>query len=310
VEAAEKQYFELIKTKIVEVMQQTHAGISVDMMNWKGNDIMEFQEDLRLKVNEYISEKWFYNHFKTYNDRLPRIDLLNILSRYAGYTDWSEFKFKNRDRITQIKDYKGSNKIFYLLPVISFVVFLLVWFIIKMGSMATYRFCFVDKDSKEPIRNARIEVDILYDNESPVHQVCDSEGCFAVKTGEPEIKFLVKAPFYFPDTISRILNKADKNEEIQLKVNDYALMIYYFSSSKVEDWKRRREQLRRIIADSAYICQVSHKGTTGMELYNKSEFIDLLTMPSSGLRNIEILDMMYHGDKITSIRFRQDYYKK
>ena len=290
-------------------MQQTHAGISSNMMDWKGNDILVFQEDLRIKVNEHISEKWFYNHFKTFNDRLPRIDLLNILSRYAGYADWSEFKYKNRDKITLINDYKGSNKIFYLLPAISLITFLMVWFIIKMGSMATYRFCFVDKDSKEPIRNSSIEVDVLYDHESPIQQPCDSEGCFTIKTGEPKITFLVKAPYYYPDTITRILNKADKNEEIQLKLNDYALMIYYFSSSKVEDWKRRREQLGKIIADSAYIYQVSHKGTTGMELYNKSEFIDLLTMPSSGLKHIEILDMLYHDDKVTSIRFRQDYSK-
>ena len=234
----------------------------------------------------------------------------NILSRYAGYADWSEFKYKNRDKIILIKDYKGSNKIFYLLPAISLITFLLVWFIIKMGSMATYRFCFIDKDSKEPIRNSIIEVDVLYDNESPMQQPCDSEGCFTIKTGEPKITFLVKAPYYFPDTITRILNKADKNEEIQLKINDYALMIYYFSSSKVEDWKKRREQLGKIIADSAYICQVFRKGTTGMELYNKSEFIDLLTVPSSGLKHIEILDMLYNDDKVTSIRFRQDYSKQ
>jgi len=290
-------------------MQQTHAGISSNMMDWKGNDILVFQEDLRLKVNEYISEKWFYNHFKTYNERLPRIDLLNILSRYAGYMDWSDFKNKNRDKITLIKDYKGSNRIFYILPVISLIVFLLAWFIIKMGSIAVYKFCFVDKNTREPITNTRIEITRLFDNESPVQLLSDTAGCFTIKTDESKIKFLVRAPYYFEDTITRVLNKADRNEEIQLRINDYALMIYYFSTSKVDDWKKRREQLSGIIADSAYICQV-FKGTIGMELYNKTEFIDLLTLPSSGLKNIEILDMMYHSDKIISIRFRQDYNKQ
>lgn len=308
-EATERQYFELLKTKIVEVMQQTSAGISMNIEDWKGKDILDFQEDLRFKANEYISEKWFYNHFKTVNERLPRIDLLNILSRYAGYTDWSEFKYRNRDKIIPVVYQKESNRIFYLLPVISIIIFILVWAVIKLGSIATYRFCFVDKDTRDPIKNTRIEVEILYENESPVQRVCDSAGCLAVKTGEPGIKFLVKAPYYFPDTVTRILNKADRNEEVQLKINDYALMIYYFSASKVDDWKKRREQLDRIIADSAYICQVFHTGITGMELYNKTEFIDLLTIPSRGLNHIDIIDVLYNNEKITSIRFRQDFTK-
>jgi hypothetical protein len=306
VEAIERQYFELLKTKIVEVMQQTNTGISRNIADWKGQDIIEFQDDLKLKAKEYISEKWFYNHFKTYNEKLPRIDLLNILSRYTGYIDWSEFKYKNRDKITIITEHKGSNKIFYLLPAIALIVFLVAWALIKTGSITTYKFCFADKDSKEPIRNTKIEVAILYDNESPVQQVCDPEGCFTFKTGEQKIKFLVKAPYYFTDTITRILNKVKRTEEIQLKINDYALMIYYFSNSKVNDWKKRREQLDKIIADTAYICQVFNKSMMGMELYNKNEFIDKLTMPTSGLKNIEIIEILYTDEIITTIRFIQD----
>jgi len=288
-------------------MQQTNVGISRNIEDWKGKDIFEFQEDLKLKVNEYFSEKWFYNHFKTYNEKLPRIDLLNILSRYSGYIDWAEFKYKNSDKITLITEYKGSNKIFYLIPVLALIVFIIAWAIIKTGSLTTYKFCFIDKDSKEPIRNTKIEVSILYDKESPVQQVCDSEGCFTLKTGEQKLKLLAKAPYYYPDTLTRILNKAKRTEEIQLKINDYALMIYYFSNSKVNDWKKRREQLDKVISDSAYICQVFNKGMMGMELYNKKEFIDMLTMPTSSLKNFEIIDILYKDEKINTIRFMQDY---
>lgn len=307
VEATDRQYFELLKTKIVEVMLQTNAGTNRNMEDWKGKDIFDFQEDLKHKVNEYFSEKWFYNHFKSYHEKLPRIDLLNILSRYTGYIDWAEFKYKNREKITLITEFKGSNKIFYAIPAFALIVFIVAWAIIKTGSITTYEFCFVDKDSKEPIRNAKIEVSIFYDNESPVQQVCDSEGCFTLRTGEQKLKFLVKSPYYFSDTISRILNKSRRTEKILLKINDYALMIYYFSNSKVNDWKKRREQLNKAISDSAYICQVFNKGKMGMELYNKKEFIDLLTIPSNGLKRIEIVDMLYKDDKITSIRFIQDY---
>ncbi|MBN2214901.1 MAG: hypothetical protein JW723_11705 [Bacteroidales bacterium] len=306
-EATERQYFELLKTKIVGIMQKTYPGISKNIEDWKGNDIIEFQEDLKLRVNEYFSEKWFYTHYKTYQEKLPRIDLLNILSRYTGYVNWSDFKHKNRDQITIITEHKGSNRIFYILTAIALVIFIMAWIIIKTGSITTYRFCFVDKDSKEPVRNTKIEVAIIKDNESPILQLCDAEGCFAYKTGEQKIKFMVKAPYYFTDTITRILKKSKKTEEIPLKLNDYALMIYYYSNSKVNDWKKRRDQLDKVIADSAYICQVFNKGMMGMELYNKYEFINMLTTPARGLRNIEVLDMLYTDEKITTIRFIQNY---
>lgn len=288
-------------------MQKTNPGISRHIEDWKGQDIIEFQEDLKLKVNEYFSEKWFYNHFKTYNEKLPRIDLLNILSRYAGYTDWSEFRHKNSDKTTLITEHKGSNRLFYTLPAIALLVFIIAWVFIKAGSLASYKFCFVDQDTREPIRNSDIEVSLLFDDESPLHQLCDADGCFTLKTSESKVKFAVKAPYYFSDTITRLLNKAKKNEEIQLKVNDYALMIFYFSSGKVNDWKNRREKLDQVISDSAYLCQVFSKDMMGMELYNKSEFIDMVTLPTRGLKNYQIIEMRYSDDKITMIRFTKKY---
>lgn len=306
-ETTDKQYFELLKTEIVKVMQQTNAGISNHTEDWKGQDIIEFQDDLRQKVNAYFSEKWFYNHFKTETEKLPRIDSLNILSRYVGYIDWSEFKHKNRDKLVVVIEHKGSNRIFYLLPVMAIIAFALILAVIKIGSITTYRFCFIDKDSKKPINNSNLEVTLLLNNESPIRLQCDSAGCFTWRTGQQRIRFTVAAPYYYPDTITRNLSKARKTEEIQLKINDYALMLHYFSNSKVDDWKRRREQLDNIIADSAYICEVFKQGMLGMELYNKEEFIDLLTIPTSSLRNIRIIEMLYTNEKVTAIRFIQEY---
>jgi len=41
-----------------------------------------------------------------------------------------------------------------------------------------------------------------------------------------------------------------------------------------------------------------------MELFTKWEFIDKMTMPSHSLKNIEILNTKYFGDKIVVLRFR------
>lgn len=302
-DASEKQYFELMKTRIVTVMQQANSGIPVNIADWKGNDIFLFQEDIRAKAGAYFSEKWFYNHFKTRNAKIPRIDLLNILSRYVGYQDWAEFKNKNTEDVPNLKQFKGSNRIFYLLPGMAAVVFFLVWVLIKQGSYATYTFCFVNHDSDQPIRSGHIRVDVLSDDESPMQITCDAEGCFTYRTNKQEIRFLVTAPYYYPDTVRRILRKEARSEKIPLRINDYALMLYYYSNSKIQDWEKRRSQLDRIIADSAYICQVLGKEDLGVELYNKQEFIDLLTTPAASLQHLEILEIFFTHEQISTIRF-------
>ena len=61
----------------------------------------------------------------------------------------------------------------------------------------------------------------------------------------------------------------------------------------------------RMISDSAMIYQVFDKGATGLELYNKWEFINKMTLPVKSLQEIEILDTKYDHGKIFLIRFRQ-----
>ena len=116
---------------------------------------------------------------------------------------------------------------------------------------------------------------------------------------------MVKAPYYETDTITRILDKFEGSESIYLYPNDFAMMIHYFSATNVKDWKKRRGHLDRMISDSAFIYQFFDEGQVGMELYNKEEFIDKLTMPVNSLKNIEIMETIYTGRKISVLRFKQ-----
>jgi hypothetical protein len=72
----------------------------------------------------------------------------------------------------------------------------------------------------------------------------------------------------------------------------------------VKDWKNRRIRLDEMFDDAAMIYQVyNSRKAIGMELYDKWEFIDKLTMPSSSLKNIEILDTKFINEKISILRF-------
>ncbi|WP_213277861.1 hypothetical protein [Chryseobacterium indologenes] len=86
-------HFEQLKKDVQGQYLKEHTPSQDDISKWKGIDIIYFQEDLRKKAKGNISEKSFYTYFKSSPvTKLPRIDMLNLLSIYAGYESWYEFK--------------------------------------------------------------------------------------------------------------------------------------------------------------------------------------------------------------------------
>ncbi|SHE71063.1 hypothetical protein [Chryseobacterium takakiae] len=86
-------HFEQLKRDVQAQYLKEHTPSYDDISKWKGIDIIYFQEDLRKKAKGNISEKSFYTYFKNSPvNKLPRIDMLNLLSIYAGYESWYEFK--------------------------------------------------------------------------------------------------------------------------------------------------------------------------------------------------------------------------
>lgn len=299
------QTFGLLKQKVAERMQQSYPGINPYISEWKGQEIVDFQEELLKNVNAHISEKWFYNHIKSDNPSLPRIDILNLLSRYAGYTNWDDFKYKHVNHFVPVASPVNPNRYFIYIPALVLICMGILFLFFKLLSNREYTFRFYDADTAEPITNTVIEVSLFQQGESPVNHLCRPDGSFTLRTDEIYVRFAVESPYYQTDTIIRTLDKFNRDETVKLRPDNYALMIHYFSSMNVKDWKERRNQLNRMIADSALIFQVYGKETIGVELYSKWEFINKLTLPAAGLKNIEILDTRYQDDKISMIRFRQ-----
>jgi hypothetical protein len=299
------QYFELLKKEIVNTLKLTYPGIHDKIEEWKGQTITFFQEELLIKVNEHISEKWFYNHMKTKNRKLPRIDMLNLLCRYAGYADWEDFTYKNQSKVSSFAITDKSNRVFILVPLLLFSVLAVSYFLYKILITKEYQFCLVDSYDFSAITSEKTQIDVLNDNESPTTYHIDSTGCMVIKTDKRKIRFVVRSPYYKTDTVERILKKFSRTESVALKTNDYALMIHYFSTDNVSDWKKRRGQLDKMFADTALILEVFGRGNLGMEMYDKWEFIDKISVPSRNLRQIEILDTEYFMDKIVIMRFTQ-----
>ena len=119
------------------------------------------------------------------------------------------------------------------------------------------------------------------------------------------MRLAIRSSYYKDDTVVRVLDKVSHIERVALETDDYAWMIRLFSGAEVNDWQQRRAQLDTMIAPNARIYQLFEDQTLGIELYNKQEFIDKLTMPLRSLRRVEVLDIRYEGSQIRVLRFKQ-----
>ncbi|MFN8206719.1 MAG: hypothetical protein U0T82_04840 [Bacteroidales bacterium] len=298
-------FIALLKQEIVKVLQESHPGINPCIEEWKGQEIERFQEDLRVRVNAHISEKWFYTHIKGNNKSLPRIDMLDLLSRYCGYKGWDDFTYHFRPKTTTGAVQKNPNRYFLFVPLLSIAILSLLFIIFKLFNTREYRFCFMDSETHELIANPATEVTLLLEGESPMHRMAGEDGSLRVRTDLSRIRMVVKSPYYRTDTIERIVRKLNNEETILLEPNDYALMLHYFSTTRVEDWQKRRHQLEEIISENAMAYRVlGGPESEGVALYTRQEFIDILTMPTGSLKNMEILSTREKNGRIVFIRFR------
>ena len=292
-------------------MKLSYPGMNPEISEWKGQEITDFQEELLRKADGRLSEKWFYTHIKSESHSLPRIDVLNMLSRYAGYLNWDDFRYKNSDSVPFADTVKKTDSVPVKIILILLIIISLLFILFKIINTQTYRFGFIDADTGEPILSSKIQADFLLKDESPIHFVSDKNGNIVLRTDQSRIHLVIRAPYYLQDTIVRVLKKFNHSEKIGLKVDSYSLMIKYFSQTDVARWQKRRDQLNKIISNEAMIYQFpDEKNGTGMELFNKQEFIDQLTMPASSLSKLEVIDSKYDHGQIVLLRFKINGNKK
>ena len=287
------QLFISLKELVIKTFLEKHNA-SKSVKDWSGNEIVLFQEDLFNSVKARVSEKWFYTYIKNEPKKLPRIDVLNLLSTYVDYKNWNAFKAENSVIDASVKKKKTSK-----LWILATLPLLLLLFTID--SRNTFEFCFIDAIKNENITSIPLDIKILKDNESPMHYKTDSLGCFSFKTKNDVITFVVQSPYHKTDTIIRNIN-SNYNQIVKVKPDDYALMLHYYANGNIKDWKAHIKKLDALIASDAKIYRL-FKQNMDIELYSKDEFIRMLTIPTKSLKKIEILDKIVENGKIESLKF-------
>lgn len=332
--------FERLKKEIQVEYLKNHSPSEEDISQWKGIDIVYFQEDLRKKVKGSISEKTFYTYFKSTNiDKLPRIDMLNMFSAYIGYRSWYEFKKsfseetevdtfaeleieeKEEENAIALLDTKTTEnqpkekKVFsnikaYIWVITSVVLALFIIVLLYSDSLfkKSYQFCFTDADRGTAIQST-INIKVIKENESPILYKVNSGECFYINTKDKTLRMEVSTPLYEKVEIFRNLEDAPEVEHIALKPDDYALMLYYYSTkdkdnSSLEHIKNRQQKLNHLISDNALIYQIFDNEIYGVETLSKQKYIGLVTTPTQSLRNLKVLDTKIENGKIIAIKFK------
>lgn len=281
----EKKLFTLFKKQIIATYLKNNPG-SKDVTKWSGEDIVSFQEDLFAKTNTKVSEKWFYSYFKNDAEKLPRIDMLNILSKYIGFENWQDFKDQNTKQ-------KSKKRLWLLIPLI-----LLAIIIFQKNRENTFHFCFYDEDKRESII-IPVDIKVLKKNESPLFFKSDKNGCFEYSTKSDYLEIVVSSAYYKTDTIKR---RNTSKSIINLTTDDYTLMLDYYTNNNLKDWNKRKQELNKLIDDKAVIYQL-YSQNIGVEIYTKDEFINLLTIPTNNLKRIRIISKEFKNDKIAKLKF-------
>ncbi|WP_458627602.1 hypothetical protein [Winogradskyella sp. PC D3.3] len=287
------ELFVHLKELVVKTFLKRHNA-SKSVKDWSGNDIVVFQEDLFERVKTRVSEKWFYTYFKNDTDKLPRVDMLNLLSTYVGFKNWSDFKTAN----SKVSKQKSKALQFYLLPIVLLTILIAFWF---TNRSHTYTICFIDDIKGQPIDSIRLDIKILNIDETPTYIKSDHNGCFTYTTDADYITFVVQSPYHKTDTIVKSIKNID-NGKVKLNTDDYALMLDYYSSKNLIDWKAHKANLEKIFSNDALIYQI-FPNNIGIELYTKHEFITKLTTPTQSLKQMKILSKTYADGKIVKLKF-------
>lgn len=370
-------HFEQLKLAVQAQYLKNHTPSHEDISKWKGIDIIYFQEDLRQIAKGNISEKTFYTYFKTVPaTKLPRIDMLNLLSIYAGFVSWHDFRKncslgdeslntaetvlsqeeensqatpaaesapsiaersaskepntvilqKSYTENQPLKDIRPSFDTYdteqiprrksirkYLLGAATIVLAVLTG-LLAFGDKIferTYMYCFSDADRNASIQNM-LEIKVIKENESPIMYRIRPGECFQYSTKDKVLRMEITSPFYENLSVNRNLETAPREENLELKPDDYKMAVYYFSKKDISGnpdealtlIKQKRSELESRISDNAVIYQVYDSDLYGIETLDKQKYITLVTTPTTSLRNLSVIEMIREKGKIVSIKFK------
>lgn len=295
------ELFQLLKSDVLLAYKKQHPYFEGTWKTFSSQDILNLIDLIENKTNQRVSEKWIYTHLKPEdNPKLPRKDMLDILSQLVDCSSWDEYVFKNKKGVSkEIEPIRKSQKagIWIIIGIILIGITTYSYYLFNdtESKTITIKDAFTNKKiSSEEVKATVVEEE----TETPI-EIIDSE----IKISKKKTKVLLKSPYYKEKTI--VINK-DSQSDITLQPDDYAMMLKAFMKSDIKDWQTRKVQLQKILAEDVEVIVVL-RDNLGFEYFNKVEFSEKLIIPSASLKKMQLIDIQ-HNDKneINFIRIIQE----
>lgn len=301
----ELQKFQELKQKVLLKYQEQYPYFQGNWKSFSSQDIQNLIELIEKKCKQSISEKWIYTHLKPEtNSKLPRKDMLHILSEFVGFSSWDEFVFE--EKTFESKEFNKSKK--WILFSITALIFAIViaFIIFNKKEISTSKTIELNNEfTKEKVKND--EVKVFQVDDSLKQQLEVKEGKVQVSnTLNKKTKLVIQSPFYNTKTVILNQNSVALLKTIDLKPDDYAMMLKAFMLSDIKDWQTRKEQLNKILSDNLEVI-VMLKNDLGAEYFNKNEFSHKLIIPTENVRKMKIVELKNDANnKIQFIRIKQE----
>jgi len=293
--------FYKLKNDVLLTYQKQYPYFEGNWKTFSSQDIQNLIDLIAVQVKQTVSEKWIYTHLKVEtNDKLPRKDMLDILSQFVGYSGWDEYVFKWKQQVVpNVVQPKQKYKVVFSLGFIG--LFLIGFFSYRYLNREEVQTIEVKNAfTEEQINSEEVKVVMIENNvETPIEMV-DSKIQITTKDSA---KIVLKSPYYKDKTI--VVGKENSNA-IKLQPDDYAMMLKGFMKSDIKDWETRKEQLQKILADDLEVLVIL-KNDLGIEYFNKQEFSEKLIVPSVALKRMKVIDIQSNDkDEIKFIRIIQE----
>ena len=289
------EFFYQLKKSVLEQYQNSYPYFNGSWKSFSAQDILNLIDDIQLITKQSISEKWIYTHLKPEtNQKLPRKDMLDILSVYVGKSGWDEFVFNGNIKENNNNFKLGfSNKIG--IWVLFFGVLIAGLFIWKFLSKEEQKLEFQNSFTKDSIAKEEVKAYVVEDTVEK--QIDINSSTFNI---DKATKVVLKSPFYKPKEITILPN--EPIAKVELNPNDYAMMLKAFMKSDIKDWQTRKEQLNKILSDNLEVM-VMLQNNLGAEYFNKQEFSQKVILPTASLKKLKIVELKQENDnKISFLR--------
>lgn len=286
----ELELFQVLKGKVLQRYKEHYPFFTGTWKTFSSQDIQQLIVLIENECKQSISEKWIYTHLKPEsNHKMPRKDMLDILSAFVGYAGWDELIFEHK------KEDKSSSS-----PKKRLITLMIIIGSVMVGIAVGY---FTLRDTKATnkkelqLANEYTDQKISSD-EVRVFQIQDSlRHPVKVKDGKVELeavpkrntKLEITSPFYKRKIVDVVVGDTALTK-VGLQPNDYAMMLKAFMMSDIKDWETRKAQLDKILSDDLEVI-VMLKNDLGAEYFNKKEFVQKLIVPTASVKSMRIIEL-------------------